>query len=103
MQESEAGGGGEGAGVLAALVILVFMFGSLLAASLPLITAVFAVGTTLGLVVLASHVATIPDYTAPVLVLVGLGVGIDYALLVFSRYRSELLLRADRGPAAVRR
>ena len=66
---------------------------------MPLITALFAVGSTLGLVVLASHVATIPDYTAPVLVLVGLGVGIDYALLVFSRYRSELLLGADRAGA----
>ena len=99
VQESEAGGGAEGAGMLAALVILVFLFGSLLAASLPLITALFAVGSTLGLVVLASHVATIPDYTGPVLVLVGLGVGIDYALLVFSRYRSELLLGADRAGA----
>ena len=73
--ESEAGGGGEGIGVLAALVILLFMFGSFLAASLPLITAVFAVGTTFGFVALMSHVATIPDYTPPILVLVGLGVG----------------------------
>ena len=102
VQESEAGGGAEGAGMLAALVILVFMFGSLLAASMPLITAIFAVGSTLGLVVLASHVATVPDYTGPVLVLVGLGVGIDYALLVFSRYRSELLLGADRAGATRR-
>ncbi|MCD4533425.1 MMPL family transporter [Nocardioides sp. cx-169] len=101
IQESEAGGGAEGAGILAALVILLFLFGSLLAASLPLITAIFAVGTTFGVVALASHVATVPDYTPPVLMLVGLGVGIDYALLVFARYRSELLAGADRE-AAVR-
>ncbi|TCM45765.1 MMPL family transporter [Kribbella sp. VKM Ac-2568] len=94
-----AGGAAEGAGVLAALVILVFLFGSLLAASLPLLTAVFAVGSTLGLLVLASHVFTIPSYTAPVMMLVGLGVGIDYALLIFSRYRSELLKGADRPKA----
>jgi RND superfamily putative drug exporter len=100
VQESDAGGGGtEGVGMLAALVILLFMFGSLLAASLPLITAIFAVGTTLGLVILASHVVKIPDYTAPVLILVGLGVGIDYALLVFTRFRSELLGGADRDQA----
>lgn len=99
VQESEAGGGAEGAGVLAALVILLFMFGSLLAASLPIITALFAVGTTLGLIVLASHITTVPDYTAPVLMLVGIGVGIDYALLVFSRYRSELLHGAGREEA----
>ena len=98
--ESEAGGGGEGIGVLAALVILLFMFGSFLAASLPLITAVFAVGTTFGFVALVSHVATIPDYTPPILMLVGLGVGIDYALLVFARYRAELLGGADRERAA---
>jgi RND superfamily putative drug exporter len=98
--ESEAGGGGEGLGVLAALVILLFMFGSFLAASLPLITAAFAVGTTFGFVTLVSHLATIPDYTPPILVLVGLGVGIDYALLVFARYRSEILGGADRQQAA---
>ncbi|ADB36054.1 MMPL domain protein [Kribbella flavida DSM 17836] len=95
-----SGGAAEGAGILAALVILVFLFGSLLAASLPLLTAVFAVGSTLGLLVLASHVFTVPDYTAPVMMLVGLGVGIDYALLIFSRYRGELQRGADRTQAA---
>ncbi|MFY1687700.1 MMPL family transporter [Plantactinospora sp. WMMB782] len=97
-QESE-GGAAEGAGLLAALVILVILFGSLLAASLPVGIAVFAVGSTLSLVALASHVATIADYTAPLMALVGLGVGIDYALLVFSRFRSELLHGADRATA----
>lgn len=74
-----AGGASEGAGILAALVILVFLFGSLLAATLPLLTGVFAVGGTLGLLILASHLFTVPSYTAPVMMLVGLGVGIDYA------------------------
>lgn len=99
VQESDAGGGAEGAGMMAALVILLLLFGSLLAASLPIIAAVFAVGTTIGIVALASHLVTVPDYTAPILMLVGLGVGIDYALLVFSRYRSELLADRDRGDA----
>jgi RND superfamily putative drug exporter len=93
------GGGSEGMGMLAALVIMLFMFGSFLAASLPLITAIFAVGTTFGVVTLLSHLTTIPDYTAPMLMIVGLGVGIDYALLVFSRYRSELLGGATREDA----
>jgi RND superfamily putative drug exporter len=86
-----SGGASEGAGVLAALVILVFLFGSLLAATLPLLTAVFAVGSTVGLLMLASHFFKVPEYTTPVMLLVGLGVGIDYALLIFSRYRHELL------------
>jgi RND superfamily putative drug exporter len=89
-QEAE-GGGAEGAGMLAALVILVLLFGSLLAASLPLLTAIFAVGSTISLIVLASHVTDFADFTPPLMLLVGLGVGIDYALLIFSRYRGELL------------
>ncbi|MEU3451551.1 MMPL family transporter [Streptomyces thermolilacinus] len=94
---AEEGGGGaaEGAGILGALVILVFLFGSLVAASLPVITAVFAVAGSVGLIALASHLATVADFTPPVMMLVGLGVGIDYALLVFSRYRGELLAGAS--------
>ncbi|MBW3609587.1 MAG: MMPL family transporter [Actinobacteria bacterium] len=92
-------GGAEGAGMLAALVILVLLFGSLLAASLPLLTAVFAVGSTIGLIVLASHVTDVADFTPPLMMLVGLGVGIDYALLIFSRYRGELLDGASRERA----
>ncbi|WP_091678190.1 MMPL family transporter [Amycolatopsis marina] len=101
VREAEEGGGGaaEGAGILAALVILVLMFGSLLAASVPLVTAVFAVGSTLGTIALASHLLEIPSYSAPLMMLVGLGVGIDYALLVFSRFRGELLDGADRDRA----
>ncbi|WP_031508092.1 MMPL family transporter [Streptomyces megasporus] len=97
VRAAEEGGGGaaEGAGVLGALVILVFLFGSLVAAALPVVTALFAVGGALGLIVLASHLASVADFTPPVMVLVGLGVGIDYALLIFSRYRGELLRGAD--------
>lgn len=98
-QLQQGGSGAEAAGLLAALVILVVMFGSFLAASLPLITALFAVGSTLGVAALLSRVMAIPDYTTALLVLVGLGVGIDYALLVFSRYRSELLRGTDREQA----
>ncbi|MFM9692971.1 MMPL family transporter [Streptomyces europaeiscabiei] len=81
----------ELAGIVAALVILVLLFGSLLAASLPLVTALFAVGGAIGLIALASHIFTVADFTPPILMLVGLGVGVDYALLIFYRYRHELL------------
>ncbi|MEV0173673.1 MMPL family transporter [Streptomyces sp. NPDC050803] len=80
----------ELAGIVAALVILGLLFGSLVAAAVPLITALFAVGSALGLIVLASHVFTIADFTPPITMLVGLGVGVDYALLIFYRYRQEL-------------
>ncbi|GAA3975809.1 MMPL family transporter [Actinomadura viridis] len=100
-QESE-GGAAEGAGMLAALVILVLLFGSLIAAALPLVTALFAVGSAMGLIVLASRVATVADFTPPIMMLVGLGVGVDYALLVFYRYRYELLAGAEPREATLR-
>ncbi|MFI7347676.1 MMPL family transporter [Streptomyces sp. NPDC049936] len=89
--EDQAAPTAELAGIVAALVILVLLFGSLLAASLPLLTALFAVGGAIGLIALASHVFTVADFTPPILMLVGLGVGVDYALLIFYRYRHELL------------
>ncbi|MFJ8631911.1 MMPL family transporter [Streptomyces sp. NPDC093568] len=91
----------ELAGIGAALVILGLLFGSLVAAAVPLLTALFAVGSALGLIVLASHVFTIADFTPPITMLVGLGVGVDYALLIFYRYRHELTQGAD--PAAAGR
>jgi RND superfamily putative drug exporter len=100
--DAAGGGAAEGVGLLAALVILVLLFGSLLAASLPIVIAIFAVGSAIGLTILASNVATVADYTTPLMILVGLGVGIDYALLVFSRYRSELLSGVDSERATAR-
>jgi RND superfamily putative drug exporter len=99
-----AGGGtgvAEGAGLLAALVILVLMFGTIIAAGLPIVIALFAVGSTVGAIVLASHVFTIAGWTPPMMILVGLGVGIDYALLIFARYRAELVRGADPERATV--
>ncbi|MGP4110002.1 MMPL family transporter [Streptomyces sp. 4N509B] len=88
---AEEGGAAEGIGIMAALVILVLMFGTVIAAGLPVLVAIFAVGSAIGLIVLASHLFTIADYTPYVMTLVGLGVGIDYALLIFARYRAELV------------
>ncbi|MDX6742194.1 MMPL family transporter [Actinocorallia sp. A-T 12471] len=99
--EEAEGGAAEGAGMLAALVILVLLFGSLLAAAVPLVTAIFAVGGAVGLITLASHAFTVADFTPPIMMLVGLGVGVDYALLIFYRFRHELIGGRD-APQAVR-
>ncbi|MFE9392248.1 MMPL family transporter [Streptomyces sp. NPDC006784] len=99
---ADSGGAAEGAGILAALVILVFMFGTVVAAGLPVITALFAVGTTLGAIVLVSHLFTVATWAPYVMMLVGLGVGIDYALLIFARYRTELTSGAETAEAAQR-
>ncbi|SDD14801.1 putative drug exporter of the RND superfamily [Glycomyces harbinensis] len=102
IREASEGGGGaaEGVGMLAALVILVLMFGSFLAASLPLITAGFAVGTAFCLSMLVSQVVTLPTFLTPIMFLVGFGVGVDYALLIFARFRAELTAGASRKAAA---
>ncbi|RBM17860.1 MMPL family transporter [Streptomyces sp. PT12] len=96
------GGAAEGLGIMAALVILVFMFGTVVAAGLPIITALFAVGSTIGLIILLSHAFTIADYAPYTMMLVGLGVGIDYALLSFARYRQELVAGAPPAEATTR-
>lgn len=93
-------GGSEMVGLVAALVILLVLFGSFLAASIPILSAVFAVGTAVGLASLVSHLVDVPSYATPMMMLVGLGVGIDYALLIFARYRDELLNGRDRVTAA---
>jgi RND superfamily putative drug exporter len=87
---SEGGGGAEAAGLLIALVALVITFGSLAAAGLPLLTALLGVGVTVTGLATAAGVLTIPT-TAPALALMlGLAVGIDYALFIVARHRSQL-------------
>jgi RND superfamily putative drug exporter len=83
---SEGSHGAEAAGLLIALAVLVITFGSLAAAGLPLLTALFGVGVT----VAGLGTLTLPT-TAPALALMlGLAVGIDYALFIVGRHRSQL-------------
>ena len=77
-------------GVGFALLILLLAFGSPVAAALPIVSAAAALGVATGVVRLASNVTTISD-VAPILgVLLGLGVGIDYALFIVNRHRGNL-------------
>lgn len=80
----------EAAGVIVALVILLFTFGSLLAASMPLITAIVGVGIGALLTLGATAVLPLNSITPTLGVMIGLAVGIDYALFIMSRYRDEL-------------
>lgn len=83
-------GAGELIGVGFAALILVLMFRSPVAMALPIVSAAAALGVATGVVRLASNVTTIAD-VAPVLgVLLGLGVGIDYALFILNRHRGNL-------------
>jgi RND superfamily putative drug exporter len=77
-------------GILAAIIILLVAFGSVLAMGLPIGTALFGLGVGIGIVGIGSHVFTMPDFSAQMTAMIGLGVGIDYALFIVTRYRENL-------------
>ena len=83
-------GKAEGVGLLAALVILLLAFGSLVAASLPIATALFGLVISFGVLDLVSHGQTVPNFAPELAALLGIGVGIDYALFIVTRYRERL-------------
>jgi len=79
----------EGLGFLGAALVLLIAFGSLVAAGLPLVIALVGLGISSGgLIVLLANVVDVPDWTTAVSGLIGIGVGIDYALLVLTRFRA---------------
>ncbi len=74
-------------GICAAVVVLLLSFGSMLAMGLPIVTALLGLGTGLGVIGLASRVLSMPDFSTELALMIGLGVGIDYALFIVTRYR----------------
>ncbi|HEX3785567.1 MAG TPA: MMPL family transporter [Pseudonocardiaceae bacterium] len=85
----------EAIGIAAALVLLLLVFRSLWAALLPIITGVAGVGVSLLLIMLASHVVNVASTSITLGTLIGLGVGIDYALFIVNRYRTGLMTGAN--------
>ncbi|GAB4003567.1 MMPL family transporter [Glycomyces albus] len=90
LQEIELGGITELIGIGVALVVLVITFGALLAAGLPIITAVLGVMLTTAGIMAATSFINISQDTGTLATMIGLAVGIDYALFILSRYRNEL-------------
>jgi RND superfamily putative drug exporter len=82
-------------GVIAAFLILLLVFRSFWAAVLPIVTGVVGVAAATLLIVLASHAVSLPDTTPTMGALVGLAVGIDYALFIVHRHRQNLAAGAD--------
>jgi RND superfamily putative drug exporter len=89
-QEHGSVGPAELIGILAAIVILLVAFGSLLAMGLPILVALFGVGIGLAFVQLVSHLIATPDVATQLASMIGIGVGIDYALFIVTRYRQGL-------------
>jgi RND superfamily putative drug exporter len=83
-------GGTEAIGLLAAVIILVIAFGSLLAMVMPLFIALFSIFIGLGLIALLANVMEIAVFTNLITAMIGIGVGIDYALFIVTRYRQGL-------------
>ncbi|MCT4354253.1 MMPL family transporter [Streptomyces sp. Je 1-79] len=89
---TEASGGhvAEAVGVVVAAVVLFLAFGSLAASALPIATALVSVGIAYSGIVLLGHVMTVADFAPMLGMLIGLGVGIDYALFIVTRHRKGL-------------
>ncbi|MEU3605770.1 MMPL family transporter [Streptomyces sp. NPDC035033] len=83
-------GTGEIIGVVIAGIVLVITFGSLVAAGLPLLTAIIGVGIGVSAITALANVLDLGTTTSTLAMMIGLAVGIDYALFIVSRYRSEL-------------
>ncbi|MGA4986033.1 MMPL family transporter [Streptomyces cellulosae] len=90
LSESSGGHTAEIVGVAVAAVVLFLAFGSLAASLLPIATALVSVGTAYAGIVLLGHVMTVADFAPMLGMLIGLGVGIDYALFIVTRHRRGL-------------
>src|SRR5438445_1353356 len=76
-------------GLVAAMIVLLLTFGSVLAMGLPILTALLGLGTAIGLAGLGSQVISTPDFATQLAAMIGLGVGIDYALFLITRFRQN--------------
>ncbi|HSL75111.1 MAG TPA: MMPL family transporter [Ilumatobacteraceae bacterium] len=82
-------------GLAFAIVILILSFGSVLAMGLPIGVALFGVGIGAGIITLLSNVMSVPDFAVTLGAMIGIGVGIDYALFIVTRYREGLKAGLD--------
>jgi RND superfamily putative drug exporter len=79
----------EAVGLTAAVIVLLFTFGTVVAMGLPIVTAIFGLVAGLSLITLISHIAEVPTVAPTLATMIGLGVGIDYALFLVTRHRQQ--------------
>ncbi|MGN6373862.1 MAG: MMPL family transporter [Solirubrobacteraceae bacterium] len=87
MTQQQGFGLSTAVGLVAAIVVLLITFGSFVAMGLPIVTALFGLGTGLGVIALFTHVVDTPNFSSELAAMIGLGVGIDYALFIVTRFR----------------
>ena len=96
-----APGPSEGIGVTAAVLIMLLAFGSVVAMGLPIITALFGLGIGIALLELVTHLLVVPTFAPEMAAMIGIGVGIDYALFIATRYRQGIFEGRDPREAVV--
>ena len=94
-QSNPQSAGGTGPGMLLAGLVLLLVFGSLFAMALPLVSAGIALGVAYGAIGMLTHGLTIPTFAFQLTLLIGLGVGVDYALFIVTRHRQGLIAGRD--------
>jgi putative drug exporter of the RND superfamily len=100
--QAQEAGSPEGVGLLGGAIVLLIAFGSVVAAGLPLAIALVGLGiSSAGLIALLANVIDVPDWTTAVSGLIGIGVGIDYSLLVLTRFRAAMNAGKNRHDAVV--
>jgi RND superfamily putative drug exporter len=87
--------GGTGLGVILAGIVLLLVFGSVFAMALPLLSALASLGTAIGVIGILSNVLKMPAFSTELVLLIGLGVGVDYALFIVTRHRQGLIAGND--------
>jgi putative drug exporter of the RND superfamily len=88
--EFEEPGSAEMIGLLAAMLILLVTFGSVLAMGLPIMIALFGIGIGIALIFVFANFLSVPDFAPQLASMIGIGVGVDYALFIVTRYRQHL-------------
>jgi putative drug exporter of the RND superfamily len=101
IRNAQEGGSPEVVGLIAAAIILLAAFGSVVAVGLPIAVAVFGLGLSVLLIGVVAAAIDVPGFAPAIAGVVGIGVGIDYALLVLTRFRSALAAGRDAHDAVV--
>jgi RND superfamily putative drug exporter len=96
-----APGSSEGIGITAAILIMLLAFGSVVAMGLPIITALFGLGIGIAVLELVTHLLVVPTFAPEMAAMIGIGVGIDYALFIATRFRQGLFEGRDPRDAVV--
>ncbi|MFD9076584.1 MMPL family transporter [Streptomyces lasiicapitis] len=100
--EQSVGGSSEAIGIAVSAVVLILTFGSMIAAGMPLLTALVGVGVGISGITAIGSTVGLSSTTTTLAMMIGLAVGIDYALFIVSRYRSEIAEGRERHDAAGR-